>query len=154
QKPKWKREHSEQLRGAKLVVIPDHDNAGYGHAEATCKTSLGVAKRVRYLTLAEHWPDIPKGGDSSDYLDAPGHSVEQFKTLFEKAPEREPLPPPPPEAKNEAERLLAELNADNCVVLDGARTRVLRFEEVEHDAGGEHIPRISAFSFLRMASSR
>src|SRR5262245_46431619 len=34
--------------------------------------------------------------------------------------------------------LLAELNRYNCVVLDGARTRVLRFEEVEHDAGVEH----------------
>src|SRR5262249_39941448 len=41
-------------------------------------------------------------------------------------------------AKTEAEQLLAELNRDNQVVLDGARTRVLRFEEVEHDAGGEH----------------
>jgi len=34
--------------------------------------------------------------------------------------------------------VMAELNRDNQVVLDGARTRVLRFEEVEHDAGGEH----------------
>src|SRR5262249_4626739 len=41
-------------------------------------------------------------------------------------------------AKSEAERLLTELNRDNCVVLDGARTRILRFEEIEHDAGGEH----------------
>jgi hypothetical protein len=49
-------------------------------------------------------------------------------------------------AKTEAERLLAELNRDNCVVLDGARTRVLRFEEVEHDAGGEHyIYRVPTF---------
>src|SRR5262249_52650842 len=39
-----------------------------------------------------------------------------------------------PAAKN----LLAQMNAKNSVVLDGARTRVLRFEEVEHDAGGEH----------------
>jgi hypothetical protein len=41
-------------------------------------------------------------------------------------------------AKTETERLLTELNRDNCVVLDGARTRILRFEEIEHDAGGEH----------------
>jgi hypothetical protein len=34
--------------------------------------------------------------------------------------------------------VMAELNRDNCVVLDGARGRILRFEEVEHDAGGEH----------------
>ena len=39
-----------------------------------------------------------------------------------------------PAAKN----MLAQMNAKNSVVLDGARTRVLRFEEVEHDAGGEH----------------
>src|SRR5262249_30051407 len=43
-----------------------------------------------------------------------------------------------PMAKTEAARVLAELNRDNCVVLDAARTRVLRFEEMEHDAGGEH----------------
>jgi hypothetical protein len=35
------------------------------------------------------------------------------------------------------EALLAELNRDNAVVLDGARTRVLRFEEMPHEAGGE-----------------
>ena len=39
-----------------------------------------------------------------------------------------------PAARNK----LAQMNAKNSVVLDGARTRVLRFEEVEHDAGGEH----------------
>jgi hypothetical protein len=56
-------------------------------------------------------------------------------------------------AKNEAEQFLAELNRDNCVVLDGARTRVLRFEEVEHDAGGEHyvyrVPTFLRFEDLR-----
>jgi hypothetical protein len=46
-KPKWKVEHSEQLRGADIVVIPDHDPAGYAHAAATCRLSLGIAKRVR-----------------------------------------------------------------------------------------------------------
>jgi hypothetical protein len=60
-KPKWRREHSEQLRGAKLVVIPDHDPAGYWHADTTCKLSLGIAKSVRYLALAAHWPNINKG---------------------------------------------------------------------------------------------
>jgi len=40
--------------------------------------------------------------------------------------------------RDEAERLLAELNRDNCVVLDGGKTLVLRFEEMEHVAGGEH----------------
>jgi hypothetical protein len=56
-------------------------------------------------------------------------------------------------AKSEAEQLLAELNRHNSVVLDGARTRVLRFEEVEHDAGGEHyvyrVPTFLRFEDLR-----
>jgi hypothetical protein len=94
-KPKWRREHSEQLRGAKLVVIPDHDSAGYWHADTTCKLSLGIAKRVRYLALADHWPNINKGGDSSDYLDA-GHTPDEFKALFDNAPEYKATTPPPP----------------------------------------------------------
>jgi hypothetical protein len=85
-KPKWKAEHSEQLRGADIIVIPDHDEAGYAHADATCQLSLGIAKRVRILKLAEHWPDIPKGGDVSDYLDA-GHTREQLDALIEQAPD-------------------------------------------------------------------
>jgi predicted P-loop ATPase len=104
--PKWRREHSEQLRGAKLVVIPDHDPAGYWHADTTCKLSLGIAKRVRYLKLAEHWPSIPKGGDSSDYLDAPGHKPEEFKALFENASEHLPPPSPPKPAPQDTEYML------------------------------------------------
>jgi len=122
QRSKWKREHSEQLRGGKLVVIPDHDDAGYWHAETTCDLSLGVAKRVRYLELAKHWPDIPKGGDSSDYLDA-GHTREEFKALFEKAPEREP-PPPPTDEKPKAAGL------EDHVALDFAAQHADHFRYV------------------------
>ena len=45
-------------------------------------------------------------------------------------------------------KILAELNPDNAVVLDHGRTMVLRFEDVPHEAGGEryvyHLP-----TFLR-----
>jgi hypothetical protein len=83
-KPKWKPAHSEQLRGADIVVIPDHDTAGYAHAEAICRMSLGIAKRVRRLDLAKHWPKCPKGGDISDWLDA-GHTREELDALIEQA---------------------------------------------------------------------
>jgi hypothetical protein len=89
QKSKWTWKHSEQLRGANIVVIPDHDNAGYAHAEATCKLSLGVCKRVRRLVLHEHWSDCPKGGDVSDFLDA-GHTREELDALIEQAPDYAP----------------------------------------------------------------
>jgi hypothetical protein len=38
----------------------------------------------------------------------------------------------------EAKAILDEINADNSVVMIGARCRVLRFEDTPHEAGGEH----------------
>jgi hypothetical protein len=84
QRPKWKPEHSEQLAGADIVVIPDHDNAGYSHADAACQLSHGVCKTVRRLVLRDHWPQCPKGGDISDWLDA-GHTREELDELIKQA---------------------------------------------------------------------
>jgi len=95
QNPKWKGEHSEQLRGADIIVIPDHDNAGYAHADATCSASFGVCKTVRRLVLRDHWPNCPKGGDVSDFLDA-GHTREQLDKLIEQAKTYTPGTTTPP----------------------------------------------------------
>jgi RecA-family ATPase len=81
QKPKWRIEHSEALRGADIVIIPDNDEAGHAHAKATARMSLGVAARVRILDLARHWPDMPPGGDISDWL-AAGHTREELDVLI------------------------------------------------------------------------
>src|SRR5262249_15472573 len=85
-RPKWQPEHSKQLRGADIVVFNDNDAAGYEHAEATCKFSLGVAKSVRRLDLARHWPDMPANADVSDWL-ALGHTRDELVALIEQAPE-------------------------------------------------------------------
>jgi hypothetical protein len=85
-RPKWTKAHSEQLAGADIVVLNDNDAAGYEHADATCRLSLGLAKRVRRLDLAPHWPDISKGGDISDWL-ALGHTREELVTLIDSAPD-------------------------------------------------------------------
>jgi putative DNA primase/helicase len=53
-KPKWTKEHSEQLRDADIVVLNDNDVAGYAHADTAARFSLGIAKRVRRLDLAPH----------------------------------------------------------------------------------------------------
>src|SRR5262249_18021541 len=82
--PKWKAAHSEQLRGADIVVIPDHDDPGYAHADATCRLSLGIAKRVRRLDLVKHWPECRAGGDISDWL-AAGHTREELDALIGQA---------------------------------------------------------------------
>jgi hypothetical protein len=65
-------------------VFNDNDPQGYAHAEATCSLSLGIAKHVRKLELAKHWPEIQDGGDISDWLDA-GHTREELDTLIEQA---------------------------------------------------------------------
>jgi hypothetical protein len=91
--PKWKPEYSQQLAGARLIVFNDHDPPGYAHAEAVCRMSAGVAKRVRKLELAKHWPQIKKGGDIRDWLRA-GHTREQLDALIEQAPDWTPQPEP------------------------------------------------------------
>jgi putative DNA primase/helicase len=88
---KWHMAYSESLAGADIVVIPDHDDAGYAHANTTVKASVPVAKRVRMLTLAKHWPECPKGGDISDWL-AAGHTRDELVALMESAPDFVPQP--------------------------------------------------------------
>jgi hypothetical protein len=88
-KPKWKREYSAQLRGARLIVFNDHDPQGHAHADAVCRLSLGVAKRVRRLDLATHWPGMPKGADVSDWL-ALGRTREELEALIAQAPDYAP----------------------------------------------------------------
>jgi putative DNA primase/helicase len=85
---KWKQAHSAQLAGADIVVLNDNDSAGYEHADTACKLSLGIAKRVRRLDLKNDWPEIPKGGDVSDWLAVGGeHTPERLRELIEAAPE-------------------------------------------------------------------
>jgi hypothetical protein len=86
QKPKWYAAHSEQLRGADVVVLNDNDPQGYAHAEATCKLSLGIAESVRRLDLKQSWPDIPEKADVSDWL-ACGHTREELDALIAQAPD-------------------------------------------------------------------
>jgi putative DNA primase/helicase len=85
-KPKWKPRYSEDLRDARIIVFNDNDQQGIAHAEAICRMSQGICVRVRRLDLAPHWPEIPKGGDVSDWL-ALGHSREDLDRLIEGAPE-------------------------------------------------------------------
>jgi hypothetical protein len=88
-KPKWRVEHSEQLRGADIVIMGDHDTPGYAHQEVTARLSVGIARRVRTLRLADHWPECPEGGDVSDWLKA-GHTKEELLALLTGAPKYVP----------------------------------------------------------------
>jgi putative DNA primase/helicase len=85
QRSKWRPEFSEMLRDARIVIVPDHDEAGYAHADAIACSTTGIAQSVHVLKLVDHWPQCPKGGDASDWL-AAGHTREELDALIEAAP--------------------------------------------------------------------
>lgn len=78
QRPKWRREYTEQLRGANVLVIADNDDAGHAHARAVAAALQGVAAAVRVFRPAV---DEPKA-DMTDHLDA-GLSLEDLISLDE-----------------------------------------------------------------------
>src|SRR5262249_60244669 len=79
---KWTSEHSEYLRGADVVIMPDNDEPGERHATSVAASLLGVAKRVRILEL----PDLDRGDDIANWLKA-GGTRQQLDALIEGAPE-------------------------------------------------------------------
>jgi hypothetical protein len=92
----WRPEFRAYYTGADVVVIPDNDDPGRKYAEAVAQDLLQVAKSVKVV----HLPDLPKGGDLTDWLDS-GHTPEEFFTVVEEteiyAPEEEePWPEPTP----------------------------------------------------------
>jgi Protein of unknown function (DUF3631) len=122
-RPKWTKAHSEQLRGADIVVLNDNDAAGYAHAEAICNLSLGIAKRVRRLDLAQHWPDIPKGGDVSDWLDA-GHTGAELAALIEQTPDYAPA-----KQAEEGQGKEQEASAADAEIIRLAKLAPLQYEQ-------------------------
>jgi DNA primase len=71
-KPKWRAEYTQQLveAGVKSVVIlPDNDAPGRGHAEAAANGCHAAGMMVKIVEL----PGLPPKGDVSDWLDA-GHT--------------------------------------------------------------------------------
>ena len=72
EKPRWHPLHSEYLRGADVLILPDHDEPGHAHGMVVANALKGVARRVRLADLETVWPEIPKKGDVSDMLAALG----------------------------------------------------------------------------------
>jgi len=57
------------LRGRKLVVLPDNDEAGERYAEDVARLALAAgAAEVRVLRLRDFAPSLPAGGDLADIL--------------------------------------------------------------------------------------
>ena len=78
---KWTAEHSEFLRGRRIIVLPDNDEAGRNHAQQVARSLHGIAASVQIVEL----PDLPAKGDVSDWIAAGGTKAE-LKQLAEAAP--------------------------------------------------------------------
>ena len=78
---KWKSEHSDQLAGARVAVLPDNDAPGLAHAEAVAASLYGKASELKVLSL-----DVSeRKADVSDWLDA-GGTADRLRATIEAAP--------------------------------------------------------------------
>jgi hypothetical protein len=82
----WIAPQAEALRGADVVVIPDHDRAGMVHAARVMATLRGRARSAALLLL----PGAAPGEDVSDWL-AHGGTAGELARLGDAAP-RDPSP--------------------------------------------------------------
>lgn len=78
---KWKDHHSDFLKGARVVILPDNDEPGQKHGEHIARSLAGKAKEIKIIDL----PNLPIKGDVIDFLDADG-DVFDIEKLAEEAP--------------------------------------------------------------------
>ncbi|MER5809872.1 DUF927 domain-containing protein [Streptomyces sp. NPDC002033] len=72
----WSNQHTEQLRGAHVVVVADNDLVGYRHAAQVAAELDGVAASVRVVRAAVD----TDGADATDHLQA-GHTLDDFEDV-------------------------------------------------------------------------
>lgn len=89
----WHESFDRDLAGADIIICHDNDDAGRQRAALRGASLTAVAKTVRVLDLAEHWPGMPEKNDVSDWRDKAGGTAEQFGALTAKAPIWKPAPP-------------------------------------------------------------
>jgi len=77
----WTAKHSAFLRGRRVIVLPDNDDAGRNHAQQVAQSLYGIAESVRVVEL----PGLPAKGDVSDWIAAGGTKAE-LKRLVQASP--------------------------------------------------------------------
>lgn len=78
---KWRPEFARTLEGARVVLLPDNDDAGRQHMHDVAATLVGLARELRLVEL----PGLGPKGDVSDWF-AGGGSAEQLQQLIRAAP--------------------------------------------------------------------
>ena len=74
---KWREEYSKWFQEAKVICIPDNDDAGRKGMHRIASGISKVAESVRWLEL----PNIPEKGDLSDWINIEGNDINKFNSL-------------------------------------------------------------------------
>jgi hypothetical protein len=121
---KWQSRFAGPLRDRHIVILPDNDETGQGHARQVAESLAEVAASVKVLLM----PDLPVAGDVSDWLDA-GGTAEELARLAAAAPQWVPtvaaiaaplLPADPPWPSPLAEEAFHGLAGEVVRVLEPA----------------------------------
>ncbi len=64
----WKEEYNHQLVSKNLVLMGDNDPPGQAYLDKVVRGMSAQAKSIRRLDLCALWPELPRGGDVSDYI--------------------------------------------------------------------------------------
>lgn len=73
---KWLKQYNASLKGRRVVILPDNDQAGREHAKKVAASVATVASSVKTIEL----PGLPPKGDVSDWL-AVGGTAEELDLL-------------------------------------------------------------------------
>ena len=77
---KWQPEHTELLKGARVVIMPDNDAAGQNDRQQVAAKLAAVCTSVKLLNLCNACPTLPTKGDITDMLQIMG-KVDGIKAL-------------------------------------------------------------------------
>lgn len=73
--PKWLPDHTKQLTGARVVILPDNDAAGLNDRQQVAASLAAVCESVKLLDLRKACPELPTKGDVTDMLAIMGNTA-------------------------------------------------------------------------------
>ncbi len=77
----WRKDFSHYFKGARVVILPDNDEAGFNLAKAVQQDIKNFAFSVKVVPTSKQ-----DKGDVTDYLKKEGHTLEELKALINEVP--------------------------------------------------------------------
>ena len=112
---KWTQVCADALKGRDVVILQDSDEAGRKRALEAAKQLHGKASTLRVVLL----PDLPPGGDVSDWLDTDPRRAEKFSEVCFDTPEWVPPSDATTTTPDKAEAPTASLPVIDVLQLEG-----------------------------------